>query len=169
MNYLEFIEMKTLSQIANLMEDSDSDNVTLVRRQIVYSEIVISKDKFKEIQKKMGAILLDKRNRVIATGVNSYVITHTQQFYAAVMAANKYNEPSLMQKQYLHCEINCLLKARKPGHKIVICRIGGHGGKELRESRPCVICYNYIIRNCPTIKEIHWSTNDQEFVYTKIQ
>jgi len=50
MNYLEFIEMKTLSQIANLMEDSDSDNVTLVRRQIVYSEIVISKDKFKEIQ-----------------------------------------------------------------------------------------------------------------------
>jgi len=118
--------------------------------------------------KKMGAILLDKRNRVIATGVNSYVITHTQQFYAAVMAANKYNEPSLMQKQFLHCELNCLLKASKPGHKIVICRIGGHGGKELRESKPCVICYNYIIRNCPTIKEIHWSTNDQEFVYTKI-
>ena len=47
---MEVIEMKTLSQIANLMEDSDSDNVTLVRRQIVYSEIVISKDKFKEIQ-----------------------------------------------------------------------------------------------------------------------
>ena len=47
---MEFIEMKTLSQIANLMEESDSDNVTLVRRQTVYSEIVISKDKFKEIQ-----------------------------------------------------------------------------------------------------------------------
>ena len=119
--------------------------------------------------KKMGAILLDKRNRVIASGVNSYVITHTQQFYAAVMAANKYNEPSLMMKQYLHCEISTLLKAQRPGHKIVICRIGGHGGKELRESKPCIICYNYIIRNCPTIKEIHWSTNDQEFVYMKTQ
>jgi deoxycytidylate deaminase len=43
--------------------------------------------------KKMSAMLLDKRNRVISTGVNSYEITHTQQFYAAVMAANKYNQP----------------------------------------------------------------------------
>lgn len=118
---------------------------------------------------KMGAILLDKRNRVISAGVNSYEITHTQQFYAAVMAANKYNQPSLKKKQYLHCEISTLLKARKPGHKIVICRIGGHGGKELRESFCCPICYTYIIKNCPTIKEIHWSTNDQEFVYTKIR
>ena len=42
--------MKTLSELANLIEDLDSDVVTLVRRKIVYSEIVISKDKFKEIQ-----------------------------------------------------------------------------------------------------------------------
>ena len=118
--------------------------------------------------KKMGAILLDKRNRVIASGTNSYEITHTQQFYAAVMAANKYKQPSLIQKQYLHAELSCILKSRKPGNKLVICRIGGHGGTELRDSFCCPICYLYITKNCPTIKEIHWSTSDQDFKFMKI-
>jgi deoxycytidylate deaminase len=119
--------------------------------------------------KKMGAILLDKRNKIISAGVNSYEITHTQQFYAAVMASKKYKNPNLSKKLFLHCEINCLLKARKPGHKLVICRIGGHGGNELRDSFCCPICYLYITNNCPTIKEIHWSTNEQDFKYIKLQ
>jgi deoxycytidylate deaminase len=118
--------------------------------------------------KKMGAILLDKRNRIISAGVNSYVTTHTQQFYAAIMASKKYKNPSLRKKCFLHCEISCILKARNPGHKLVICRIGGHGGTELRESFTCPICYLYITTNCPTIKEIHWSTNEQDFKYIKL-
>lgn len=118
--------------------------------------------------KKMGAILLDKRNRVISAGVNSYEITHTQQFYAAVMASKKYKNPSLKKKLFLHAELNCILKARKPGYKLVICRIGGHGGTELRDSFCCPICHLYITTNCPTIKEIHWSTNDQDFKYIKL-
>jgi deoxycytidylate deaminase len=118
--------------------------------------------------KKMSAILLDKRNRVISAGVNSYETTHTQQFYAAVTASKKFKNPNLKKKLFLHCEINCLLKARKPGHKLVICRVGGHGGNELRNSFCCPICYLYITNNCPTIKEIHWSTNDQEFNYIKL-
>lgn len=118
--------------------------------------------------KKMGAILLDKRNRIISSGVNSYEMTHTQQFYAAVMAANKYNNPNLKKKTYLHAELNTILKAQKPGHKIVICRVGGHGGKELRNSFCCPICFLYITKNCPTIKEIHWSTSDQDFKYIKL-
>jgi deoxycytidylate deaminase len=119
--------------------------------------------------KKMSAILLDKRNRVISTGVNSYEITHPQQFYAAVMASKKFKNPNLRKKLYLHCEINCLIKARKPGSKLVICRVGGHGGRELRDSFCCPICYLYITTNCPTIKEIHWSTSDQKFLFTKIR
>lgn len=118
--------------------------------------------------KKMSAILLDRRNKVISTGINSYEITHTQQFYAAVMAANKYKNPSLKKKLYIHAELNCLLKARKPGYKLVICRVGGHGGKELRNSFCCPICLLYITKNCPSIKEIHWSTNDQDFKYIKL-
>ncbi len=118
--------------------------------------------------KKMGAILLDRRNRIISSGVNSYENTHTQQFYAAVTAANKYNNPGLRKKLYLHCEISCILKARKPGYKLVICRVGGQGGKELRNSFCCPICFLYITKNYPTIKEIHWSTNEQDFKYIKL-
>ena len=62
--------------------------------------------------KKMSAVLLDKRNKVISTGLNSYEITHTQQFYAAVMAAKKYKQPSLKKKIFLHAELNCIIKAR---------------------------------------------------------
>lgn len=118
--------------------------------------------------KKMGAILLDKRNRVISAGVNSYEITHTKQFYAAIVAAKKYKKPNLTKKIFLHCELNCLLKAKKPGHKLVICRVGGHGRNELRDSFCCPICYLYIKENHPSIREIHWSTNNQEFLYTKL-
>lgn len=118
--------------------------------------------------KKMGAILLDKRNRVISAGVNSYETTHTQQFYAAVMASKKYKNPNLKKKLYLHCEIQTLLKAKNEGHKLVICRVGGHGGTELRDSFCCPICYLYITTNCPSIKEIHWSTSEQDFKYIKL-
>lgn len=118
--------------------------------------------------KKMSALLLDKRNRVISTGINSYEMTHTQQFYAAVTAANKYKNPSLSKKIFCHCEINCLLKVRKQGHKLVVCRVGGNGGKELRNSFCCPICFLYITTNCPSIREIHWSTNDQDFKFIKL-
>ena len=64
--------------------------------------------------KRMSAILLDKRNRIISTGVNSYETTHTQQFYAAINASKKFKKPDLRLKLYLHCEFNCLLKARNP-------------------------------------------------------
>jgi len=119
--------------------------------------------------KKMGAILLDKRNRIISAGVNSYQITHPQQFYAAVMASKKFQNPNLSKKLFLHCELNCILKARRPGHKLVICRVGGHGGNELRDSFCCPICYLYITTNCPSIKEIHWSTNEQDFECMELQ
>ncbi len=118
--------------------------------------------------KKMGAILLDKKNRVISAGVNSYVMTHTQQFYAAVTASKKFNDPSLALKPYLHAELKCILRAKTPGHKLVVCRVGGHGGKELRSSFPCPICLNFVQTSCTSIKEIHWSTNDQEFLFIKL-
>lgn len=42
----------TLSDIAKYHEDPNSDQITLVRRQIVYSEIVIPKSKYEEIKNK---------------------------------------------------------------------------------------------------------------------
>jgi len=43
-----------LNDLANYIEDSESDVVTLVRRQTVYSEIVISKNRLKQIQNAFG-------------------------------------------------------------------------------------------------------------------
>ena len=109
--------------------------------------------------KKMGAILLDKRNRVIATATNNYTRTHPVQFFAAQNAARIFNEPQLEKKIFGHAEIFCLVKAREDADTIVVCRVGGHGGKELRDARPCRICSNFII-NSSKVVHVHYSTQN---------
>lgn len=117
--------------------------------------------------KKMGAILL-RRNKIIAAATNDYSKTHPTQARAAQSAAQVWGDPSLALKTYIHAELGVLVKAREDADTIVVCRVGGHGGKELRESYPCPICYRFITEKCLTIKTIHWSTNDQDFRYIRI-
>jgi deoxycytidylate deaminase len=112
--------------------------------------------------KKIGAILL-KRNRIIASAVNDYTRTHPVQFWAAQNAAKIFNEPHLENKIYLHAELRSLIKAKEDADTIVVCRVGGHGGQELRDSRPCPVCSEYI-RSCSDVVHIHYST-DQGFLY----
>ena len=112
--------------------------------------------------KKIGAILL-KKNKIIASAVNDYTRTHPVQFFAAQNAARIFNQPHLSKKQFLHSEIRVLIKAREDADTIVVCRVGGHGGQELRDSRPCPVCSNYI-RSCTSVVHIHYST-DQGFLY----
>lgn len=112
--------------------------------------------------KKIGAILL-KKNRIVSSAVNSYETTHPVQYWAAQNAARIFNEPHLGKKTYLHSEIRALIKARDDVDTIVVCRVGGHGGKELRLSRPCRICESYI-RSCSNIVHVHYST-PQGFMY----
>jgi len=112
--------------------------------------------------KKMGAILL-KRNRIIASAVNDYHRSHPVQYWAAQNAARIFNEPNLEKKIFGHAEIISLIKAKEDTDTIVVCRVGGHGGQELRDSRPCRICSNYI-RSCSSVIHIHYST-PQGFMY----
>jgi deoxycytidylate deaminase len=112
--------------------------------------------------KKIGAILL-KKNRIIASAVNDYTRTHPVQALAAQNAARIFNEPNLEKKTFLHSEIRALIKAREDADTIVVCRVGGHGGQELRLSRPCVVCSEYI-RSCTDVVHIHYST-PQGFMY----
>lgn len=112
--------------------------------------------------KKVGAILL-RKNRIIATAVNDYQRTHPVQYFAAQNAARIFNAPHLAPKYYLHSEIFALVKAREDADTIVVCRVGGHGGQELRNARPCLICSNFIQRSS-TITHVHYSTN-KGFVY----
>jgi deoxycytidylate deaminase len=112
--------------------------------------------------KKIGAILL-KRNRIIASAVNDYTRTHPVQYWAAQNAARIFNEPQLENKTYLHAELRSLIKAKEDADTIVVCRVGGHGGHELRMSRPCRVCESYI-RSCSSVIHIHYST-PQGFMY----
>ena len=112
--------------------------------------------------KKVGAILL-RKNRIIATAVNDYQRTHPVQAFAAQNAARIFNAPDLALKQFGHSEILALIKAKEDADTIVVCRVGGHGGQELRMSKPCRIC-TYQILNYTKITHVHYSTNNG-FVY----
>ncbi len=110
--------------------------------------------------KKMGAILL-KRNKIVSAATNSYTKTHPIQKWAAERTARLYGKEYEL-KQYLHSEILSIIKSKgEPADTIVVCRVGGHGGKELRKSRPCAICSAFLIRH--GIYNIHYSTNDGFF------
>jgi deoxycytidylate deaminase len=107
--------------------------------------------------KRMGAILL-KRNKVISAATNSYTKTHPIQKWAAERTARLYNQKDYSLKQYLHSEINAIIKAKgEPADTIVVCRIGGHGGKDLRDARPCRICSGFLIQH--GVFHVHYSTN----------
>jgi deoxycytidylate deaminase len=106
--------------------------------------------------KKIGAILL-KKNKIIASAVNNYHRSHPVQYWAAKNASMVFNEPNLEKKIFGHAEIFCLIKAREDADTIVVCRVGGHGGQELRDSRPCRICSNFIL-NSSRVVNIHYST-----------
>lgn len=111
---------------------------------------------------RMGAILL-KRNKIVSAATNSYTKTHPIQKWAAERTARLYNQKDYGMKQYLHSEINAIIKARGEfADTIVVCRVGGHGGKELRSARPCKICSAFLIKH--GIFHVHYSTN-QGFMY----
>lgn len=106
--------------------------------------------------KKIGSILL-KKNKIVSSAVNDYRRTHPVQYFAAQNAAKIWNEPNLTKKVFLHSEIRSLIKSKEDADTIVVCRVGGHGGKELRMSRPCIICSNFIL-SCSNVVHIHYST-----------
>lgn len=112
--------------------------------------------------KKIGAILL-KKNRIIASAVNDYERTHPVQYWAAQNASKVFNEPQLEKKIFGHAEIFSLIKAREDADTIVVCRVGGHGGQELRLSRPCRVCTHFILK-CSKVVHVHYST-PQGFLY----
>lgn len=77
------------------------------------------------------ALAYDKRGKLLAVGQNSYIKTHTLQAkYAA-----KVSRPKAI---YLHAEIDALIKARGPVHKLVVLRYDNAG--KPANSKPCSIC-----------------------------
>ena len=112
-------------------------------------------------KKKVGSIIL-KKGKLIASAVNLETKTHPLQAAYGERASCIHNNEGLRMKKYLHSEIAAILRGRGKGDTIVVARVGGTGAKELRNSRPCVVCSMALKEY--GIKHIHYST-DQGFFY----
>lgn len=106
-------------------------------------------------KKRVGSILLRKR-KIISAACNYDKKTHPMQERYAILASRIHDNDVYAKKTYLHAELHCILRAREEGDTIVIARVGGHGGKKLRNSRPCPLCTLFLKHH--GIKNIHYST-----------
>jgi len=105
-------------------------------------------------RKRVGALLLNK-NKVISQGVNQDTKSHPLQAKLADMVG-------LSEKIYLHAEISALVKCKSEVDTIVVARLGGHEGNELRNAKPCPICSLAIEQ--AGIEHIYYTT-DEGFLY----
>lgn len=105
-------------------------------------------------RKRVGAVLLNK-NKVVVTATNLDKKTHPLQAKFASIVG-------LDEKIYLHAEIAALIKARSDCDTIVVARLGGHTGEELRNSKPCPVCR--LALQEAGIKRICYTT-DNGFLY----
>lgn len=90
---------------------------------------------------KIKATIYDKKGRVLAVGKNSYVKTHPTMKTLA-------QKCHLQYKEYLHAEIDAIIKCSKKGgvpYKIFIERYDSFG--KPRNAAPCPIC-------CLAIKKV---------------
>ena len=87
-------------------------------------------------KKKVGALLLHK-NKVITQGVNQDTKSHPLQARLAEVVG-------LREKIYLHAEISALVKCKSEVDTIVVARLGGHSGDEIRNAKPCKICDSFL-------------------------
>lgn len=77
------------------------------------------------------ALAYDKRGKLLSTGVNSYIRTHPLQAKYGRLSGR----PAAI---YLHAELDALLKARGPVHRLVVMRYNEQGRPAL--AKPCPAC-----------------------------
>lgn len=97
-----------------------------------------------------------RKNKVIATAANHDCKSHPLQ-------AKWAERVGLNEKIYLHAEMSAMIKAREEADKIVVVRLGGHSGDELRQARPCPICEAYLRHS--NIKHVYYSEWTNKFSY----
>lgn len=99
-------------------------------------------------QKRMYAVIYDKKNRLVCEAANSYVQTHPKAFYYGKKTGNP-------AKCYLHCELAVLLKDKnRRGVKIVIARVDSKGVPCL--AAPCPACA-LALKEYSNIKSIEYT------------
>jgi deoxycytidylate deaminase len=129
-----------------------------MKREILNQSMVVAMSS--PSKKKMGAILL-KKKKVVAASCNYDKKSHPVQYWWAQKTAELYGK-DFSEKVFIHAEIGAMVKSKSDADTIVVCRVGGHSGDELRNARPCKICASYLMYS--NIKHVHYST-DNGFVY----
>lgn len=71
------------------------------------------------------------RGVVVSVGHNQYLKTHPRQ----KELAEAVGQP---ERQYLHAEIDCIVKSRKPIDTLIVVRYNSKG--EAVNAKPCAIC-----------------------------
>ena len=121
-----------------------------------FMSLAIEVAKTSPSRKPVGAVLM-RKNKVIATATNHDCKTHPIQ-------AKWAERVGLSEKIYLHAEISAMIKAREEADKIIVVRLGGHSGNDLRQARPCPICEAYL-RHTSNIKHVYYSEWTNKFSY----
>ena len=115
--------------------------------------------------KRIGAILL-RKNKIIAAATNNYNKSDPFQAYISKKVSLIYNQPEFSKKVFGHAETLALKKIKNgDADTIVVCRLSGkHNSRRLKMSRPCTVCQHLILKFYPSIKHIHYST-ENGFMY----
>jgi deoxycytidylate deaminase len=85
--------------------------------------------------KRLFAVVLDKRNRLVSQGSNSYTKTSSRQY----RAAKRVGEPA---KQCLHAEAVAIFRSQGRGVKLIVARVDAEGNACM--SKPCRVCCELI-------------------------
>lgn len=110
-------------------------------------------EKAKEIpyvsgEKRVYAIITDDKGRVVAEGQNSYTKTHPIQKKIACCVG-------LPDKEYLHAEMQAIIRSQGKGTKIYIARVDHKGNEKL--AKPCPVCEKAILEEHGNINHIEYT------------
>lgn len=99
-------------------------------------------------KKRLFAVILDKKNRIVSESSNRYDKTHTTQFHYGKRTGNPH-------ACYLHAEIAALLKDKnRRGVKMIVARVDSKGKPCL--AAPCVAC-QLALKEASYIKTIEYT------------
>ena len=96
-----------------------------------YKKFAIKLAKTVEGRYRVAAIILDKKDRIVSWGVNSYSQTHPIMAKYAKVCGNDL-------KVFIHAEVSALIKSKGKGYKIFVCRIDN--SDRVCIAKPCPIC-----------------------------
>lgn len=103
---------------------------------------------YKRGERRVYSIITDKRGKIVAEGQNSYTKTHpTQKMIASCVG--------LPDKEYLHAEMQAVIRSRGKGHSIYIARVDSKGNPKL--AKPCPVCEHAILKEHGNIVNIEYT------------